>query len=311
MTLIAPPRGIALPRRRLISRRSLIRAVLAAPAILKLGLGEAEAGFCGKLSVGSVIKPPPEALANNFTTLLASMSNEFTDPTTIDTTGNAAAGSNINLFNSGGFAGSPGQFSIANSLLTISTSGDSNVGMLSGINNANKGTSCQYFTVEWLIRFTPQCNNHPVVWTFCAEHNEGTDGGQGAEFDVAEFGGGAFFGGACGSQTYINNFHLTSAGAPSVASNFPSTVGFNSTDFHRYSFVWVPGTGTMYRDGVATFSYNYAGNQPFWDGSTMHEFITMGFDAAWNGTNPAAATMDIDFVRTWINPFVSHVRNNF
>lgn len=274
-----------------LTRRSILGGMLAAPVILRSG-------------AVSALSAPAQAAAAGMTFL--AFGDDFDSLATIDVTGNARAHGQYKWFNAGAYAGPPGAYSVSDSVLTISVPAGGGAAELGTCNSRYSGTSFQYFYTEARFAWEPRDNNWPCFWGICIEHFDGTgDNGQGMELDVVEMGGRAFIPGTGERPGMLCTLHKTAAGAPIVNKrNFGIVMPFEPRRFNVYGALWSAGRVTWYFNDQPISHYDY--DEPYWDGRHNHIALGFGSNGAWPPHNsPPAWKMQVDWVRIWTGPMSS------
>ncbi|HEX7969724.1 MAG TPA: glycoside hydrolase family 16 protein [Stellaceae bacterium] len=269
----------------MLTRRSVLGSIAAAPAILRAGAASAEPG------------PPRQARAAGMTTL--AYADDFDSMSTIDVTGKAKAHGQYKWYNAGDYAGPRNAYSVRDSMLTIAVPAGGAAAEIGTCNARHAGVSFQYFYAESRFAWEPVDNNWPCFWGICIEHFDGTgDGGLGMELDVVEMGGRSFIPGSGSSPGMLTTLHTTAPGAPTVNKHsFGVKLDFDPKQLNTYGALWVPGRVMWYFNDRLISSYDY--HQPYWDGPHNHIALGFGSNGAWPNSSPPAWKMHVDWVRIW------------
>ncbi len=253
--------------------------------------------FVGGPDGGGGPTPPPAAVAAGYTKL--SFDEEFTSAAGIDVNDTGAPGFNFYRRLPFGYPTLPASnFSVADSVLTISSQTGPNMGLVSICGDGAGGwhgfapTGGAYF--EFSVSFDPNAGGAgwPSVWSMAAEHLYGNASEfievDFFEYDTKPYDGNVFgFGGAIhqwvnGGIAYTNNNFVV---------NVPHTTDWKNT-FNTIGTLWVPGSGidVYFNDAVTTDRNSYADNPLFKVADGQHWPVIIGSDG-W--------TMRVDWVRVW------------
>lgn len=248
---------------------------------------------------------PPQAQAAGFHTLL--FSDDFNDPSTIDTTTTGAAG--FKWYTDKAFGGTPtpaGDISVSGGVLTLTSNGGPNSGLNTFSVKGATGFQYRYGYLEASISFDPTLGptapGWPSVWGLAVEHMQGFNNTEWLEFDTFE----AFTGGfAAYSGNYVGTVHDWEAGGTTNIqnSNNNTTTAVNWNQFQTVGGLWKPGVFQWYLNNtlLQTVTYSATGAPTPPDGpagtysiaDSQHLPVILGSDG-W--------PMKVDWVRVWGAP---------
>ena len=284
-------RKLVTHKRKLITRRAAFASALAAPAVVGMG-HNSRATYCPNAASSGAQSPPSWAVAAGMTTLF--LTDNFLNPDTIDLTGALAPNGVLNWWNTSGNAS---QITTGPGGLTLAWNNSTGGCQLQTVNNANNGHYAQYWAAEAVIAWTPVNDSWAQWWSFCREHNLGTDSGQGMELDIFESGGSSSNSSLTSGLTTL---HTTAPGAPCLnCSSNGVSASVNPQNFNKYGALWTQGQVNWYINDAQWNSFTYGGSEPFWDGANNHLFWILAVQG-WGGNPNPSYTMTVQSVNIWI-----------
>jgi hypothetical protein len=289
-----------------------------------VGLSATNAYGTGTLNLTITVSPlaanctgvsaPAPAAAAGYTSLV--FCDDFTSTSTIDVNGTGNAGYNwYTRLPFGGAQTLPSAYSVANSVLTITSTGlTGNWGLTTRDPYSGNGSAWTFGYFEASVNFNPNLGpdseGWPSFWSLGAYHTEYNNSDIWPELDFFE----AYTGGESSySGAFVGTLHQwqNSGSINYQNSNNYQNTSVNWNNWHTLGFLWVPGQVSWYLDGNLLMTQEYSATAPpnplantaggitptpagvfdILDTAPLGEQVIVGSSPGW--------PLNIDYVRVW------------
>jgi hypothetical protein len=289
-----------------------------------VGLSATNAYGTGTLNLTITVSPlaanctgvsaPAPAAAAGYTSLV--FCDDFTSTSTIDVNGTGNAGYNwYTRLPFGGAQTLPSAYSVANSVLTITSTGlTGNWGLTTRDPYSGNGSAWTFGYFEASVNFNPNLGpdseGWPSFWSLGAYHTEYNNSDIWPELDFFE----AYTGGESSySGAFVGTLHQwqNSGSINYQNSNNYQNTSVNWNNWHTLGCLWVPGQVSWYLDGNLLMTQEYSATAPpnplantaggitptpagvfdILDTAPLGEQVIVGSSPGW--------PLNIDYVRVW------------